>query len=208
MIESLAKPLRALASLLGIPITVVDGAIGDVLALLRREPRVDLPDTGVSLVPGSEDEASPVAVAEAIIARSTVDVAATTLDDGGVELSADAVTGSPVLIAFADGPEGARQVVVHVGPWTVTSADGADHRQGDAAVAMAAAFLGHGLEHRRIKDVPVGLLWLEDALLWWRPNADGGGPFRQTFFDELPGEPASAAEHAQRLAAEEATRGA
>ena len=193
-------PLYLGFALLILPYIAMHLAISEAVARMRREPRPSLPNTGVSLVSEPDAQANPEMVAEAIISRCTRDVAAVAQESGVVQLTSDFAIDPPVVIRTSEEPFSGLEVEVDVGPWTVNSPEGMDFGEGDAAVAMAVAYLDHGLTCRKVKDRTIALLWLADPGVWWRPTADGGGTFRQTWFSDLPGEPATATERAQHLA--------
>lgn len=199
-------PVVLAVLVVALPVFAAVTAVDDLVSFVRREPRVRLPETGVELAAVGDELPTPAAVAEAITSRCTKEVRQVIRGDGAVELVSAAAMTHPVLLRFAEDEGCEEDVVADVGPWTVEASEGVDHGEGDAAVAMAVAYLDHGLTCRVVKDRTMGLLWLADPGVWWRPTADGGWMFRQEWFRDLPGRPATATERAQHLASIRAHR--
>ena len=199
-------PVVLAVLVVALPVFVAVNAVDDLVSFVRREPRVRLPETGVRLVAWGDDLPTPAAVAEAITSRCTQEVSHAIRGDGAVELVSAASMDPPVILRFSEEEDCEEDIVADVGPWTVETFEGMDHGEGDAAVAMAVAYLDHGFTCRVVKDRTIGLLWLADPGVWWRPTADGGRTFRQTWFSDLPGRPATATERAQHLASTRAPR--
>jgi hypothetical protein len=188
------------AMILILPGVAVLWAVQEVLVRVRKEPRVRLPGTGVVLVGRPDAETSREIVAAAILSRCSGAVVRRVDEGGDVTLTSDAEAAPPVVIRRAEEPfEDEVEVEALVGPWTVSCPEGWDYGEGDVAVAMAAAYLEHGLTCRVVGKRTLALLWLEEPGVWWRPDADGGGDFRQTWFRDLPGRPATDVERARHL---------
>ncbi|MBB5832942.1 hypothetical protein [Brachybacterium aquaticum] len=208
-------PLWLAVMVVLLPIAAVFGAVEEVLAMVRREPRVRLPETGVVLIGGPEEETSREIVATAILSQCSSPVSRRVGEDGDITLTAQGAAQRRVVVRRVEelseqDDEIGEELEVDIGPWTVNSPDGYDNGEGDVAVAMAATYLDRGLVCRVVGKRTVALLrWegagfegaeVDEAGVWWRPEADGGGPFNQEWFRDLPGRPATEAERPRHLA--------
>lgn len=193
-------PLMLVVLILVLTGVAVALVVQEILATVRREPRVRLPDTEVVLVGRPDAETSREIVAAAIHSRCSAEVARHVGEGGDVTLTSDASAELPVVVRHAEEPvDEEDEIEVDIGPWTVGCPEGCDYGEGDAAVAMATAYLDRGLTCRVIGRRTVALLRLEEARLWWRPEADGRGTFAQAGFRDLPGRAATDAELARHL---------
>lgn len=193
-------PVFLIVLAVALPLFAAYNLIDDLVSLMRREPRYRLPETGAKLLPTADGPPSLDAVAEAIRSRCSTPVERVDLAGGAVELASAAAAGRAVLLRFSDDEVCEDEIVVEVGPWVIDSPEGMDFSEGDAAVAMAVAYLDHGVTYRAIGKRTYGLLRLDAPGLWWRPASEGAGTFRQTWFRDLPGRPATEAERAQHQA--------
>ncbi|WP_156954066.1 hypothetical protein [Brachybacterium phenoliresistens] len=193
-------PLVLAAILVAVPFLAMERAIGLVLSRMRGEPRIALPRTGVVLTSSSSGPADLGAIAEAVIGRCARTVERSIRADGSVELTTAETAGRPVIVRFSEETLLEDDAEVEIGPWSVHCSEGADYGEGDAAVTMAVAYLDHGLTCRVVGRRTVGMLRLADPGVWWRPSLDADSAFAQTWFPELPGRPATAAERAEYLA--------
>lgn len=201
-------PLMLVVMILVLPGVAVIWTMEGVLARVRREPRVRLPDTGVVLVGRPETETSREIVAEAILTRCSGPVVRRVGEGGDVTLTSEVASELPVVVRHAEEPvDEEDEIEVDIGPWMVGCPEGWDYGEGDDAVAMATAYLDRGLTCRVIGTRTVALLRLEESGVWWRPGVDGGGVFSQTYFGDLPGRPATDAERARHLARIRARQG-
>ncbi|WP_053918964.1 MULTISPECIES: hypothetical protein [Brachybacterium] len=193
-------PLMLGAMILLLPYAAAVWVVAEVLVRVRREPSLHLPQTGVVLVGRPDAETSREIVAAAIHSRCSAEVARHVGEDGDVTLTSDAAAELPVVVRQAEEPvDEEDEIEVDIGPWTVGCPEGYDYGEGDAAVAMAMAYLDRGLTTRVIGQRTVALLRLEESGVWWRPEADGGGSFAQAGFRDLPGRAATDAERARHL---------
>lgn len=193
-------PLMLVMLILVLPGVAVLWVVQEILATVRREPRVRLPDTGVVLVGRTDAETSRETVAATILSRCSAEVARHVGEGGDVTLTSDAAAELPVVVRHAEEPvDEEDEIEVDIGPWTVGCPEGYDYGEGDAAVTMATAYLDRDLTTRMIGKRTVALLRLEESAVWWRPEADGGGPFAQAGFRDLPGRAATDVERARHL---------
>lgn len=193
-------PLMFALMILVLPGVAVIWAVEEVLVRVRREPRVRLPDIGVVLVGRPEAETSRGIVAAAILSRCSGPVVRHVGESGDVTLTSVASSELPVVVRRAEDPvEEEDELEVDIGPWTVNCPEGYDYGEGGAAVAMASAYLDHGLTCRVVGRRTTALLRLEESGVWWRPEADGAGTFAQAWFRDVPGRPATDAERARHL---------
>lgn len=194
-------PLMLVLLVLVLPGIAVHRGIDEIVSRVRREPRVSPADTGIVLAGGPDAGTSRGIVTDAILVRCSGRVIRREGGGGDVVLSSEAMTDLPVVIREAEAPyeEDGTELEVDIGPWTMGCPEGVDYGEGDAAVAMDAAYLDHGLTCRVIRKRTVALLRLEEPGVWWRPPADGEEVFSQSYFRELPGRPATDTERARHL---------
>ena len=193
-------PLLLVMLILVVAGVAVAWVVQEILATVRREPRVRLPDTGGVRVGRPDAGTSRECVAAAILSRRSAEVARHAGEGGDVTLASDAAAELPVVVRHAEEPvDEEDEIEVDIGPWTVGCPEGYDYSEGDAAVTMATAYLDRGLTTCVIGKRTVALLRLEESGVWWRPEADGGGAFAQAGFRDLPGRAATDAELTRHL---------
>ena len=97
-------PLLLVMLILVVAGAAVGWVVQEILATVRREPRVRLPDTGVVLVGRPDAETSREFVAAAILSRCSAEVARHAGEGGDVTLTSDAAAELPVVVRHAEEP--------------------------------------------------------------------------------------------------------
>lgn len=198
--SAVATILGLALSIIYVPVFALLIGTDAALSIVRREPRITLPSSGVDLGAADGGQVDLNQVADAITSRCTIDVTTVRREADAIELSSDMTVGLPAAIEVIADLDGEDCIDVSIGGWSEHGVEGRDEGQSDAAVAMVAAYLDHGITCRVVKGHTLGFLWLEDSGVWWCVRPEGESAFHQTRFRDLPGRPAIPTERAQWLA--------